>query len=272
MYAFCFTIKFPRRLYIHASPRVYQPTFPNYNQNFFPNRIFHPPFFSLPLFILFLQFFAWILSITETYYCIRMKIFLRIIFASPKLCSIATPFFFFFFFYPAFLVISLSNSSDSFVPGKSVEHARPIFLRFWPLSKRITRSRGERRRRIEMREMLEWSTRLERRGGWIGMDIPPMERFYRSGRGIYSRDGCSPGQIHQQLDLLGRWINLSIHGRRSTDGVVSIRREDEESISIEPYRQIILSFFSFFFRNFLRISLKTRNNFSLYNNVDLLNC
>ena len=198
-----------------------------------------------------------------------MKIFLRIIFASPKLCSIATAFFF-FFFYPAFLVISLSNSSDSFVPGKSVEHARPIFLRFWPLSKRITRSRGERRRRrrrrrIEMREMLEWSTRLERRGGWIGMDIPPMERFYRSGRGIYSRDGCSPGQIHQQLDLLGRWINLSIHGRRSTD-VVSIRREDEESISIEPYRQIILLLLlSKFLENI------KRNNFSLYNNIDLLN-
>lgn len=41
------------------------------------------------------------MSITETYYCIRMKIFLRIIFASPKLCSIATPFFFFFFFLPS---------------------------------------------------------------------------------------------------------------------------------------------------------------------------
>lgn len=117
-----------------------------------------------------------------------------------------------------------------------------------------------------MREMLEWSTRLERRGGWIGMDIPPMERFYRSGRGIYSRDGCSPGQIHQQLDLLGRWINLSIHGRRSTDGVVSIRREDEESISIEPYRQIILLLLlSKFLENI------KRNNFSLYNNIDLLN-
>lgn len=83
-----------------------------------------------------------------------------------------------------------------------------------------------------MREMLE----LERRGGWIGMDIPPVERFYRSGRGIYSRDGCSPGQIHQQLDLLGRWINLSIHGRRSTDGVLPHR----EKISIQPYREIIL--------------------------------
>lgn len=66
-----------------------------------------------------------------------------------------------------------------------------------------------------MREMLEWSTVGSGRGGWNGMDIPPWNGF------IVPDAGFIPAmvvQIHQQLDLLGRWINLSIHGRRSTDG------------------------------------------------------
>lgn len=117
---------------------------------------------------------------------------------------------------------------------------------------------GGERRRVEMREMLE----LERRGGWIGMDIPPVERFYRSGRGIYSRDGCSPGQIHQQLDLLGRWINLSIHGRRSTDGVLPHR----EKISIQPCREIILPPLL----PLLLLHLSKFRPVSFYDNIDLL--
>lgn len=110
-----------------------------------------------------------------------------------------------------------------------------------------------------MREMLE----LERRGGWIGMDIPSVERFYRSGRGIYSRDGCSPGQIHQQLDLLGRWINLSIHGRRSTDGVLPHR----EKISIQPCREIILPPL---LPLLLLLHLSKFRPVSFYDNIDLL--
>lgn len=117
---------------------------------------------------------------------------------------------------------------------------------------------GGERRRVEMREMLE----LERRGGWIEMDIPPVERFYRSGRGIYSRDGCSPGQIHQQLDLLGRWINLSIHGRRSTDGVLPHR----EKISIQPCREIILPPLL----PLLLLHLSKFRPVSFYDNIDLL--
>lgn len=112
---------------------------------------------------------------------------------------------------------------------------------------------GGERRRVEMREMLE----LERRGGWIGMDIPPVEQFYRSGRGIYSRDGCSPGQIHQQLDLLGRWINLSIHGRRSTDGVLPHREKIRSSPIVKLFSLPFFHFFFFsIFRNFDR-SLST---------------
>lgn len=42
-----------------------------------------------------------------------------------------------------------------------------------------------------------------------------VERFYRSG--IYSRDGCSPGQIHQQLDLLGT-VDKSVHPREKVNG------------------------------------------------------
>lgn len=75
--------------------------------------------------------------------------------------------------------------------------------------------RDRERRWIEMREMLEWSTVGSGRGGWNGMDIPPWNGF------IVPDAGFIPAmvvQIHQQLDLLGRWINLSIHGRRSTDG------------------------------------------------------
>lgn len=74
---------------------------------------------------------------------------------------------------------------------------------------------GGERRWIEMREILEWSTVGSGRGGWNGMDIPPWNGF------IVPDAGFIPAmvvQIHQQLDLLGRWINLSIHGRRSTDG------------------------------------------------------
>lgn len=109
-----------------------------------------------------------------------------------------------------------------------------------------------------MREMLE----LERRGGWIGMDIPPVERFYRSGRGIYSRDGCSPGQIHQQLDLLGRWINLSIHGRRSTDGVLPHR----EKIRSSP----VVKLFSLPLLPLLLLHLSKFRPVSFYDNIDLL--
>lgn len=83
-----------------------------------------------------------------------------------------------------------------------------------------------------MREMLEWSTVGSGRGGWNGMDIPPWNGF------IVPDAGFIPAmvvQIHQQLDLLGRWINLSIHGRRSTDGAFTGMRG---TISIHPYREI----------------------------------
>lgn len=118
---------------------------------------------------------------------------------------------------------------------------------------------GGERRRVEMREMLE----LERRGGWIGMDIPPVERFYRSGRGIYSRDGCSPGQIHQQLDLLGRWINLSIHGRRSTDGVLPHREKIRSSPIVKLFSLPLLPLL-------LLLHLSKFRPVSFYDNIDLL--
>lgn len=111
-----------------------------------------------------------------------------------------------------------------------MEHARPIFLRFWPLSKRITRSRAEVDRNARNARVVhgwKWSRGMERNG------YSTVERFYRSGRGIYSRDGCSNPPT---AGFVGT-VDKSVHPREKVNGWC-LHRGMRGTISIHPYREI----------------------------------
>lgn len=113
-----------------------------------------------------------------------------------------------------------------------------VFLRFWPLSKRIMRSKAEEDRNARDARCWLECRGVDRNGysPWNGFIVP----------GFIPAMVVHPVKSTNSWICWGRWINPSIHGRKSTDG------RKMRGGHFDRCRKIILPFLFFFsnLRNF----------------------